>query len=743
LVALALALWLQPSEVYCDSLTSLQIVRGWGTWSAARMLSCDDRVEVRQFIAEALSSAAPPPTLVKVKAHDDHGLALGHPMAVGNDLADQWAKLAAGDPTIVQWRPAHALHGDPVELRNAADDLVGSAAAAFAPAWWQRCSPSTSSRAWLRLLYPADVAIDWPSSTGIFRRPVTSGGTFVHAVAPAVIKWVARLRTGSLNTRLRVYTRLRQGSPACGCCDATEEDDEHAISGCPGTGTSDWPAIIMECWAAAARSIGKAVPPPAPEWLALHHLQLLAALIPSSLAAHATLPPADVPRFCQRLHRELAIALADRLFRRQATLSAAPSPAALSPASASAARPGVGLQRPCPLPPDRQLSPQALRRLEVQRRAAAAAPSPSPPAVTDTAPPSGEHRRVWLRRRLERLLLEDTVPCPASMGSTALVFLELFERITHEVFTEAPGQPVTSRVRAIAKVLGNICREVTFTPTLVTGRRVVHRGAFVVWSRRPIVAADVDAWRRRLEAREAYQVPSTKTRVIMSAADAGLAAWLREHRHLRPVEVDQGESGMALLLLWEVDHAQSYPSLGGATTTAMLLAFTRRLKRRVAADKELSAWLTMRDMHGALAPGLAPSHHARWSVAVVPPGPAEPQGWYDEFRHRWLAYLASQAHPTGAQPAAPLALPLLGAPPAPPAESTDVATSSNAVGAPPTARARCSQPPPASSHSRKPPQEAEDCGRNDCAVPSLTARSCPAAANRPCDSPNSSPRRPR
>jgi hypothetical protein len=106
--------------------------------------------------------------------------------------------------------------------------------------------------------------------------------------------------------------------------------------------------------------------------------------------------------------------------------------------------------------------------------------------------------------------------------------VELSERITKEVFAEAPGQPVTSRVRAMGKVLGNIVRDATFSPVLVAGRR----RDLVTWSRRPIVGADVVAWRRRVESWEAYQVPSSSSRDVMAAADAGLALWIREHRHL-------------------------------------------------------------------------------------------------------------------------------------------------------------------------------------------------------------------
>ena len=48
--------------------------------------------------------------LEKVKAHDEHAIALGHPKAVGNDLADHHAKAAAtGGGVPVATVPSLAL----------------------------------------------------------------------------------------------------------------------------------------------------------------------------------------------------------------------------------------------------------------------------------------------------------------------------------------------------------------------------------------------------------------------------------------------------------------------------------------------------------------------------------------------------------------------------------------------------------------------------------------------------------
>ena len=87
LVALNLALSLAAPQILTDSLTSLRLISGWPTYSAARILRCADRVEVRWFMERAAGCASAA-MLEKVKAHDEHGIELGHPKSVGNDRAD-------------------------------------------------------------------------------------------------------------------------------------------------------------------------------------------------------------------------------------------------------------------------------------------------------------------------------------------------------------------------------------------------------------------------------------------------------------------------------------------------------------------------------------------------------------------------------------------------------------------------------------------------------------------------------
>jgi hypothetical protein len=568
-----------------------------------------------------------------VKAHDDAALAAGWPKAVGNHLADHWAKRAALDPAGGSWVADGARFGDPVELVDASGLTILDICTALRRAWWLRSHRAlTSRRTFMALLYPVGLEFDWAASGGIFRRPTVSGGTFVHIATPAVIKWVSRVRAGCLASGERLHRHGMQGSSAaCQFCQAPEEDDRHMLSGCPGTGTADWAAGLRDVWQSVASKLTPPVPPPT-AWLAEHHLPLLAALIPSSVFNF--LPVAEAPRFAHRLHVALATHVANLLWRREALrIQAAPAPS-----------PSVSLRRPCPLPPERCLSPAALRRLEVARRQLPAdqpATSSSQPGLPLPAPAIGDPRRRWLRSRLVSLLASDTVVCTPNLGATAVEILELFERVTNEPFSDTPGVPLTSRVRALAKVMGNITRAGEGEPPLAAGRR----RDLTTWSRVPRDHVDVEAWRRRVETMEQTGQRPLRRRMQMADADAGLALWVRSHPYLTPAELAVGESGMALLLLWEIDHSCSWPSQAeDQDRSGTLAGFTRRLKRRVAADPVLAAWLQSEEVQRPLAFGLGDTHYTRWSLQVRRPPPEEPQGWWLQFTEVWRSYLATQQH---------------------------------------------------------------------------------------------------
>ena len=646
LVALCLALTLAPAppQVITDSLTALRLARGWGGWPVARTLRCADRVEVRQLLHLA-QQLPQPPVLEKVKAHDAVALATGHPKAVGNDLADQLARRAAEELGHPVWQPDASLFGDPVELVDASGAVIFDVLATVRRDHWALCRHQlVHGRPWFANFYPADTLLDWRYSSVVFRRPAVSAGSFVYPVSLVTIKWIGRLRAGCLATGLRRHQQFgppRVPTPACLCCGAAEEDDLHAVGGCPATGSADWEANLTETWRAAAVGCHLTVPMPPLDWLQSLRFPLLAALIPASLAYSLPLPTSDVARFLTRLHQSLAQMTAEVLRRRQelmSTLAASAVPSVLAPSAS----------RPCPLPPERQLSVSALRRLEVQRRAAQEAPADaSPPPVAPVAPPAGDARRVWLQSRLATLINEDTVVCDVADGVVTPCLLELFERVTGEVFTMLPGARLTARIQALSRMLVTLlARGELLEAPLLQGQRVLRAGSYSCWNRRPRVWADWEAWQRQVRLAETFQAGTPALRTVMGQVDGGLAGWLKQHRYLQPVELVRGECSMALLLLWEVEHGRSFPSAGAAGGPA-LAGFTRRLMQRVAADADLKLWLVTKEVQQPLAPGLPDSHHTRWSVRICPPPPSDPQGWYAEFTSRWLAYLGSLAQPLG------------------------------------------------------------------------------------------------
>ena len=654
LVALALAMEFQPPQILTDSLAALHMLRSWGRWSPRRILQTPDRGLVR-YVLDLAGRLASPPLLEKVKAHDESAIAAGYPKAVGNDTADRWAKRAATETGHRDGPDVTVLHGDPVILEGADGLAVWDISGTLSMAWWERRHRSTArARPLLERLYPRGVLVDWASSTGIFSRPVVQGGEFVYRVAPATIKWMARLRTGCLATRMRLVGHgMVQGPSLCLCCGEADEDEEHLLVGCSRTGAAEWRESILEAWRAVARGLPAGMPDPPDSWLEDHRFMLIAALLPADLATACGVPEVLVPRFLAPLHRALAAATAER-FRRRGELQAE----ALAVTSTSPPEPGATPQQLAntganPLPPERRLTVQDLRRVEQARRAL-------PPAgdrassSTSSVPAAGEARRCWLRQRLMALIQTEMEACPAEEGVEAVAFLELFERATGELFSDTPGTLVGGRVRGIAKVIGNLNLEGVFEPALVSVRRCAGR----VWSRRPRVPGDVVAWRRQQETAELRAAPAPRLRDQMASVNAGLAEWIVGHRHLLPVSSPAaGESGMALLILWEVDHRQAFPTQGGAALTPALTGFTRRLVRQVELDSRL-AWMEFADLALPLSPGLAPTHHRRWSVRVAAPAPGDPQGWYLEFSARWRAYLEVFAQPPGSRPMASVSVEL-------------------------------------------------------------------------------------
>ena len=170
---------LQPTQILTDSLCSLQLVRGWGTMSESRRLLCHDRAEVRGLLdAAALAARICLPVREKVRAHDELGVQLGAPKALGNDVVDGLAKRAAAGTTSPSVRapaaePLLGKYGDPVVLLAADGTVVSDVVQSFHRAWWRRCwtRPARRPRPRLDALFAAGLSYDWKASVGVFRRP--------------------------------------------------------------------------------------------------------------------------------------------------------------------------------------------------------------------------------------------------------------------------------------------------------------------------------------------------------------------------------------------------------------------------------------------------------------------------------------------------------------------------------------------------------------------------------------------
>ena len=94
-----------------------------------------------------------------------------------------------------------------------------------------------------------------------------------------------------------------------------------------------------------------------------------------------------------------------------------------------------------------------------------------------------------------------------------------------------------------------------------------------------------------------------------------LHVWIKQHRHLRAVDVDCGEPSVALLLLWEIEHNTRFPCRAPALSARVGL-FTKTLIDAVTADSELRTWLHHRQQWMPLCIGLPHQHHVRWAVEI-------------------------------------------------------------------------------------------------------------------------------
>ena len=412
-----------PSLVLTDSLTALELIQQWGTLPVAAVLRCAERTEVRRFI-RAWVDCPNPPTLEKVKAHDAAGVTAGRQKAIGNDLADAGARAVAMEAAALVDAEGPEVAADlpfedPVLFWDSRGARIRCVRRAVAERRWELQRASAQRRGWLRQIYPENVDMDWTASRHAFRTPTVVGTEFVHTARPAVMKWLARARAGALNTGARCMGRVA-ATAQCMCCSEPNEDDAHALTGCPETGAADWVPQYARCWDRACREQGVEAVPLPEAWLQRHRLLLAVALIPANLEEHlGAVPLAKHPGLAATFHLRLAERLAEILRRREEIgrprRGGDPERAVVAPA------------RPFPAwgVPERQLSAADLRRLE-------RAPPP-PPAVP---PPMRRHRSAaeqaqrrtaeqglaaWLRQH------QHIGRCSIEMGEPSAALLLLWE----------------------------------------------------------------------------------------------------------------------------------------------------------------------------------------------------------------------------------------------------------------------------------------------------------------------------
>ena len=113
---------------------------------------------------------------------------------------------------------------------------------------------------------------------------------------------------------------------------------------------------------------------------------------------------------------------------------------------------------------------------------------------------------------------------------------ELFERVTQEHFTDTPGVPLTSRIRAMGKVMGNLMHSGMGQPPLAAGKK----RSLTCWNRAVRNPVDIDQWRKQTEEKEKFSTRPMRMRMQMAEADRGLTPWIRTHEYLTPAPLDRG-----------------------------------------------------------------------------------------------------------------------------------------------------------------------------------------------------------
>ena len=108
---------------------------------------------MRLFL-DAWQHSSDPPTLEKVKAHDEQGRSAGNQKSWGNEKVDGLAKIAA-DGVDDEYSP-NPRHMDAVQVHDAAGRWLKDVSAAVTRGWWeQHRTAGATRRSWLMHLYPA------------------------------------------------------------------------------------------------------------------------------------------------------------------------------------------------------------------------------------------------------------------------------------------------------------------------------------------------------------------------------------------------------------------------------------------------------------------------------------------------------------------------------------------------------------------------------------------------------------
>jgi hypothetical protein len=122
-----------------------------------------------------------------------------------------------------------------------------------------------------------------------------------------------------------------------------------------------------------------------------------------------------------------------------------------------------------------------------------------------------------------------------------------------------------------------------------TGRPLPPRAAFVPPPEdqaRQLTVPELRAAENRSAGAAPPPAPKiSKAALAVKQKEVGLdlPAWIKQHRFLRAVPVAQGEASVALMLLWETDHGQMYPSKV-VSVSRRTMSFSKRLQEVVGAD---------------------------------------------------------------------------------------------------------------------------------------------------------------